>query len=254
MGEYAKSEQMLRHLMVKYKGDKRAESACHSRLTMIAHRMGRRDEAFEHESKCLLLQVDTVKSYEDSIIELAKAYNNLGLQYGSNGQFATALEHFFMSNKIKFAVFHDWNHLLMADTYGNIGNCYCEDGHLDIAEQNILRSIEIRKRHENQSHHPDFIHGYMTLGNIYGERKEYEKAIKQHTLALEIALDTLPYNHLLLGMCYSNLAGDYKNTGRYRLARENYEKALSICRKATDERHQEIQCLLANLEEVEKHL
>ena len=99
MGEFAKSEQMFRHLLIKYQGDKRAESACHSGLAIIAHRMGRCEETFEHESLCFKIQHEVIKPYEYSLFELAKAYNNLGLQYGSNGQLTLALEYFFMSNK-----------------------------------------------------------------------------------------------------------------------------------------------------------
>ena len=210
MGEYGKSEQIYRHLLIRYKGDKRAESACHSGLAIIAQRMGCYDQSLEHERQSVQLQLEIMRPYQSNIIELAKAYNNLGLQYGSNGEIETALQNLQMSNKLKRVVFESSDHPLMADTYANIGNCYFEMGKFDLAEQNILRSIKIRQNYEKRTDHPDFIQAFMTLGNIYGEKRDYDEAIAQHLSALDIARKTLPDKHPLLGMCVLNLAGDYK--------------------------------------------
>ena len=254
MGEYQKSEQIYRQLLTRYKGDKRAESACHSGLAIIAQRMGHYDQALQHEQQCFQLQSEIMQPCHSNIVELAKAYNNLGLQHGSNGEIEIALQAFRMSNKLKYTVFKSPDHPLMADTYANIGNCYFEMQNLDLAEQNILKSMKIRQQYEKRTDHPDFIQPIMTLGNIYGEKKDYDKAIAQHKLALETARKTLPRNHLLLGRCAFNLAGDYKNKREYALAKKNYMEAYLICQHTMDEDHPEMQRLLAHLQEVDRHL
>ncbi len=254
MGEYAKAEQLYRHLQVEYKGDTRAQSACHYGLGVTAQRMGHHADAIEHGYRCIQLQLEGRPTTSLQLIELAKAYNNLGMEKGANGQLKDALKCFDMSNKIKFCVSRDPEDELMADTYANIGNCYFELGKLDLAEQNFEHSIAIRKKHQTPARHPDFIQTLMSLGNIYGERKQYERAITQHKEALDLARETLPYYHPLLGMCYLNLAGDYKDSGHLREAKSNYLQAIAIYERTMEKQHPEMQRAVALLNEVERRL
>jgi tetratricopeptide (TPR) repeat protein len=254
MGEYAKAEQLYRHLQVQYKGDIRAQSACHYGLGVTAQRMGHHAEAIEHGHRCIELQLENELITSHQLIELAKAYNNLGMEKGANGELKAALECLHMSNKIKFHVSKDPEHELMADTYANIGNCYFELGKLNLAEQNLARSVAIRKKHQTPARHPDFIHALMSLGNIYGERQQYERAISQHKEALDLASETLPYYHPLLGMCYLNLAGDYKDSRQFKKAKETYLQAIDIYKHTMNNQHPEMQRAVAHLNEIEQQL
>ncbi len=164
--------------------------------------------AIEHGHRCIELELENELLTPPQLIELAKAYNNLDMEKG-------ALKCLHMSNNIKFLVSKDPEGELMADTYANIGNCYFELGKL-----NLARSVAIRKKYQTLARHPDFIQALMSLGNIYGERKQYERVISQHKEALDLANETLPYYHSLLGMCYLNLAGDYKDSGQLKKAKD----------------------------------
>jgi lipopolysaccharide biosynthesis regulator YciM len=208
MGEYAKAEQLYRLLQVQYKGDTRAPVACHYGLGVTAQHMGHYPEAIEHGHRCIELELKNELLTPPQLIELAKAYNNLDMEKG-------ALKCLHMSNNIKFLVSRDPEGELMADTYANIGNCYFELGKL-----NLARSVAIRKKYQTLARHPDFIQALMSLGNIYGERKQYERVISQHKEALDLANETLPYYHPLLGMCYLNLTGDYKDSGQLKKAKD----------------------------------
>ena len=254
MGEYGKAEQLYRHLQIKYKNDTRAQSACHYGLGVTAQRMGHYAEAIEHGHRCIELQVEGELRTSSQLIELAKAYNNLGMEKGANDQLEEALKCFEMSNSIKFYVSQDPEDKLMADTYANIGNCYFHLGKLDLSEQNYERSITIHNKHRLSTRHPDFIQIRMSLGNICGQRKQYDRAITHHKEALNLAHETLPYHHPLLGMCYQNLAGDYKDSGHLNEARDNYLRAIDIYKYTIGEEHYEMQRTRAHLNEVEQQL
>lgn len=254
MGEYAKAEQLYRHLQIAYKDDSRAQSACHSGLSVIAQRMGHHEEAIRHANRCIDLQQMNDLRTSPQLIELAKAYNNLGMEKGAHGQLEEALTCLRMSIKLKFYASQDPHDVLMADTYANMGNCYFELNKLDLAESNIEHSIAIRKKHRTLTTHPDFIQSLMCLGNIYGKRQQYERAIAKHKEALALACDTLSHHHPLLGMCYMNLAGDYKDSGRLFEARKNYSQAISIYKCTMDNQHPEMQRAIAHLNEVEQEL
>jgi tetratricopeptide (TPR) repeat protein len=254
MGEYAKAEQLYRHLQVQYKGDTRAQAACHYGLGVTAQRMGHYPEAIEHGHRCIELELENGLLTPPQLIELAKAYNNLGMEKGANGELKEALKCLHMSNDIKLHVYKDPEHELMADTYANIGNCYFELGQLNLAEQNLARSVAIRKKYQTLARHPDFIQALMSLGNIYGERNQYERAISQHKEALDLASETLPYYHPLLGMCYLNLAGDYKDSRQWTKAKDNYLQVITIYKYTMNDQHPEMQRAVAHLREVERQL
>ncbi|CAF3888261.1 unnamed protein product, partial [Rotaria sp. Silwood1] len=190
MGEYDKAERTYRQLMNQMSQNSYVRGECLDGLGTIAMRNGRYAEAIDHG-------IHAVQLYENhqlqDLLLIAKKYNNLGMAYGASGVFSRARHHFERSNKLKYYLFHNDQHMDMADTYDNIGNCYEFEGDFDQAEKHFHLALTIRI-----------------------------------TNTINLAHDVLPFDHPLLGVCYNNLDEDYVYMFDYAEAKNYFDKALEV--------------------------
>ncbi|CAF3908358.1 unnamed protein product, partial [Rotaria sp. Silwood1] len=190
MGEYDKAERYYRQLMNQMSQNSYVRGECLDGLGTIAMRNGRYAEAIDHG-------IHAVQLYENhqlqDLLLIAKKHNNLGMAYGASGDFSRARHHFERSNELKYYLFHNDQHMDMADTYDNIGNCYEFEGDFDQAEKHFHLALTIRITNSMPRRHPDFVKNYMSLGNVYGHKKMFKEAIFYHQQAIDLAHDVLPF-------------------------------------------------------------
>ncbi|CAF5037385.1 unnamed protein product, partial [Rotaria sp. Silwood1] len=224
MGEYEKAENILHPRLTQLMVDQIIDQyACYDLLGTLAGRNGNFEKAIEYHLNSVELQQQvTPTDYK----QLALSYNNLGKSYGMNGQIDLALSSLFKSNNIKSQLLDDDNHLLFAATYENIGNCYFAQNKLDEAQQYFQCAFDIRQRNNIPENSPEYIEYYVSVANIFGLKKQYLEATDYHKKTIEIAHQVLPLDHPWLAVCYNNLGKDYADQKRYKLARQNYQRAL----------------------------
>ena len=132
----------------------------------------------------------------------AKNYSNLGVIYDYLGAYDIAIEYYFNSLKI----FDKLNDLpSKSKIYNNIGIIYQNRGILDSALNYYNKALTIKQNFNSPQ--TEIATTYVNFGTAYEANKEYELALKNYLIALNIF--KAKNNQKYYSLCLSNVAGIY---------------------------------------------
>ena len=96
--------------------------------------------------------------------QVAKCYNNIGLIYDSQGDYACALDYYAKALEIQKKVFGE-EHPAVAISYDNIGCIYLNQGDYARALEYCIKALDIRKMVFGEMY-PDIATSYNNIGGI----------------------------------------------------------------------------------------
>jgi serine phosphatase RsbU (regulator of sigma subunit)/Tfp pilus assembly protein PilF len=156
----------------------------------------------------------------------AKAYNNMGVIYESEGNYEKALENYVASLNIKKKIGDKHG---MANSYGNIGNVYDGKGDYDKALEKYGQALKL---FEELGEKNGISNVYGNIGVIYGHQSNYVRALENYSSALKIKQEIGDKRGE--GMSYNNIGTIYEAQGKYEQALANEIAALKIREKIGD--------------------
>ena len=166
------------------------------------------------------------KLYGKEHADTAQSYNNIGVIYYNQGNYAKALEYHEKALDIRERVLGP-NHPDTAQSYNNIGLVYYNQGDYAKALEYYGKALDIYERVLGTDH-PDTAAAYCNIALVYHGQGDYTKALEYHRKALDISERVLGPNHPDTARSYINIGVVYKRQGDYAKALEYYGKALDI--------------------------
>ena len=109
----------------------------------------------------------------------------------------------------------------------------------NIAKEYCQEALEIQKK-ELSPNHVDVAASYNSLGSVYKDTGDLEKAKEYHQLALEIRKEKLGPNHVDVAISYDYLGLVYNNTGDFDKAKEYHQLALEIRKEKLGPNHADV--------------
>lgn len=139
-------------------------------ILYLLHRTGNEAE-YDREAEHHFREVTRIQSSENAFKEnlAAEAHDNLGVLFTHQKRYKEA------EKELLLAISDIYNRKAFL-AWGNLGWVYLEMGQLIKARDALLRAVELQ---------PRFCVGYYRLGQVYSATREYEKADKAFTSAIE---------------------------------------------------------------------
>ncbi|MGB7441224.1 MAG: CHAT domain-containing protein [Coleofasciculaceae cyanobacterium] len=167
-----------------------------------------------------LQQVLVIHQENGDKAEEGKTFNQIGLVYGSLGEYAKALEFFQKALAIPEQVVGNTGAI-----HYNIGIVYSHLGDYSKAVQFYQQSLSLAKKTSNI---PGEVRILNTIGNVHTKQGKYELALNSYQQALAL-LKNIEYDkNLLEGATFNNIGQVYSKQGKYKLALDFYQQALTI--------------------------
>ena len=168
----------------------------------------------------------------------ARAYNNIGFSYHSQGNFSYAMEYYQKALEIRIKVFGE-EHPNVALSYNNIASIY--DSHRDYAHamEYLQKALDIKIKTLGERH-PDVATTYNNIGSLYSSQGDLVHAMEYLQKALDIRIKTFGYVHPDVATTYNNIGGVFDLQGEYAYAIEYFQKALDIWIKVYGEEHPDV--------------
>ena len=173
--------------------------------------------------------------YSNENADTATSYNNIGLVYNSQGDYAKALEYILKAFEIREKVLGK-EHPDTAESYNNIGGVYDSLGDYTKALEYYFKALEIREKVLGKEH-PDTATTFNNIGSAYDNLGDYAKALEYHFKAVEIRKKVLGKEHPDTATSYNNIGNVYYSQGDYDKALEYHFKALEIREKVLGKEH-----------------
>ncbi len=150
----------------------------------------------------------------------ATAYNNIGLIYRLQGNYADALKNHFAALKIREEI-GDKNGI--AGSYNNIGILYDLQGNYPSALKNYFVALKINEDIKNKN---GIARNLGTIGIVYYHQGDYPKALEYYFKALKINEELGDKNSISAWLC--NIGGIYHVQRDYQKALDYYFKGLKM--------------------------
>ncbi len=189
------------------------------------------DRALSYYQKVLR----NAQQYGENHPDVATSYNNMGLVYDAQGDYAKALEYHNKALKIRLATFGE-NHPDVATSYNNMGLVYYSQGDYAKALEYYNKALKIWLAIFGENH-PNVATSYNNMGMVYYAQGNYAKTLKYHNKALEIRLAIFGEKHPDVTISYNNMGMVYYAQSDYTKALEYYNKALKIMLAIFGENH-----------------
>jgi len=197
-----------------------------------------------HIYKKLMRYNDAIREFE-SIIDnkTLKVRNPLGLLYLTIGRYEEAFI-LFEQNLVALRLKHQENYLDVAGTLHNMGTALQklrrDDEALEAFEKSLIISISINKRNYMAD-------AYLSMGIIYKNKGEYDKALEHLDKAYEIYKIIYRENHIAIAWYYNNRGIVYDLKGEYKKALKDKKKSLEIKKEIYKGEHPDIALTLQNI-------
>ena len=198
-------------------------------LGKLLRRMDKPDEAEQIFTKLLAATSD------ESLLEIADLYSELGGIKYSQGEGSNALAYFEKALEIKVKTLHPMDPDL-AKTYSSIGTAHCSMANYCIALSYHEKALRIREK-VLPPMHPDLGVAYTNLGVVYDKMGNYSPALLYFEKGTCIKETNLPPIHPSLAISYSNIGHVYRMLGHYLTSLSFYEKSLKIEQKSLPPSH-----------------
>lgn len=160
-------------------------------------------------------------------------YTNLGIIYGSMGEYNKTIEYENKALPLKRKLLDKKGE---SNCYLNLGNAYLSLDDYTKSIEHQEKALAISIQIEDQGVKSIC---YLNLGNCYGSLGNYSKSVEYHKKAL--AIKKYIRDRTGESLCYLGLGSTYRNLGNYSKAIEYHKKALAIS-KEIDNRQSESSC------------
>ncbi|CAF1017955.1 unnamed protein product [Didymodactylos carnosus] len=117
----------------------------------------------------------------------------------------------------------------------SLGNLLCDMGELDKAEKYYKRLLN-----ELVVGDSDIASCYTGLGNVHGDKGEYDLALMNYEKALKIQLKALPPDHPDIALTHHNMGLAHEGARTWQSALECHNKAAAIGRKSLPATHPQL--------------
>ncbi len=184
-------------------------------------RAGNYSRALDHYSRA----IDMLGESDDDLTR-ANLHGNSALILGMQGNYTLALRSHLSALKI-FEANNAGN--LIAGTLANIGLIYIEQKNYDEAMKVFDRALTIRRASDDKLATSDLLNN---IGIVYQEQGKYEQALASHNEALNLRSG----DNIRTATSYSNLGNVYKKISNNELAKDFYERSLSLFDSISDKR------------------
>ncbi|MCC6181520.1 MAG: tetratricopeptide repeat protein, partial [Bacteroidia bacterium] len=151
---------------------------------------------------------------------MAGSYANIGMVYYEQGDYARAMEYYLKALKIYEELGMKSN---MAISYNNIGGIYYDQVDYSSAMEYYLKALKIREELGIKS---DMTYSYNNIGNVYYDQGDYVRAMEYQLKALKIYEDMGMKSSMAVS--YNNIGAIYSAQGDDASAMEYFFKALKI--------------------------
>lgn len=190
---------------------------------------------------CCLNKYDEVVKYSQSILNLKKDIQSMGLRLSvatfydmlaialrNKSDFEESIKCHKNSLRIKKKIFSNQPHLAIINTYSCLGLVYHESGSYDKAIKSYQKSLKMSKEIYGEYPNPFLSMTWNNLGNTFGQQSKYDNAIRCYTHS--ILMDCILYRKLHLDMAISlnNIGEIYRKQSNYNFAMKYYQDSLKI--------------------------
>ena len=210
-------------------------------IARVFHSLGEYPQALELLNEAHKLNLENNAAPE----EIATSYNNIGLVYSDQGNYAKALEYSKKSLAIRLKVLEP-DHPDVALSYNNIGSVYFNQGNYAKALEYSKKALDIKLKVLGPDH-PDVAISYNNIGFIYYSQGNYAKALEYYNKALAIDLKVSGPDHPDVATSYHNIGLVYHNQGNYAKALEYFNKSLAIQLKVLGPDHPSVAASYNNI-------
>ncbi len=183
--------------------------------------------------------IDAIETFE-SILSIkgegltnAKTHTNLGKLYSNIGDFNKSLLHYTKAERL-YKKNNAYKYLFK--NHLNLSHLYASMGRL-AHEENILHHLQSADTIKKKILHTsvvliDEMAIAQSLGNLYDEKKEYQKALVYHQQALNISLQTKDSSSI--SKSYSNIGITLHKSKKYKEALFHYNRAFAYAYTNTE--------------------
>lgn len=194
-------------------------------------------KAFEYHQKALGLLHQHLNSDNKARLQplIAQTNNNIGMTYGEQGEFDTAIGYYKKALQLKVETLGNVEHPDLAASYNNIGINYYLKGEYDAAQKYLLQAIKIREAAMGKGFHT--VAGfYNNLAHVFLGKKDFDKSLKYFNVALKIRQDKQGAKSPLVAQSYIFLGNVYVALGQPQKALQHYQQSLKINSRQTIKR------------------
>ena len=208
----------------------------------------------EYEEALRLLNIahELNLKYRPESGEAATSYNNIGLVYYAQGNYAQALEFYNKALAIQLKVLGE-NHAATATSYNNIGLVYAAQGNYAKALEYYEKAQGILRKVYGENH-PNTAASYNNIGGVYAAQGNYAEALEYHEKSLAIRLKVFGETHPDIAASYYNIGVGFYRSGKKEEARKHLRKAVEIAKKTLGPDHPYTKRFSADLQTVENEL
>lgn len=194
-----------------YEGKKNA----YNLLIKIYNHSNKLDEGVKTSNLILTLAIEEYDS-----IQIAKAYNFLGIFKRKMGEIDSSIYYKIESMKIN-KLLND--HKALAYNYTSLGIYHYDNGNIDTAFSYLRKSLQIRKK---LNLIPQLIEANNNLGYLFLMLRTADSASHYFQKSIDLCLSH--EKHVNLAVLYGNLSESYKISGDHELALNAIEKSIPI--------------------------
>lgn len=166
----------------------------------------------------------------------AQSYNNIGLVYHLQGNYAKALEYYNMALSEREHQIQSGNAVEIAQSYNNIAQTDTYLGKNDEALDFLFKAVPIWENTVGKNHAAT-AKTYNNIGICYLNKGDYSKALEYYNTSLKIRETILEPEHQDIAQSYNNIGLLYDTLGHYDQAMRYYLKALEINEKVLGTDH-----------------
>ncbi len=200
-------------------------------LGQIQLNKGRTDLALEQFQKAL-------ESAPANAIYLSDIYNNLGVAQWDNGNTDLAVEYQLKALNLRRQAFGE-NHIKTAAIYNNLGLTYSRTDQEKSLEY-YQKALIIYQNIYKDGMQPALAIAYSNIGFIYGQKKDYNKALDNFEKVLGIWTKIYGPEHPKVAFTYGNIGQIFTDRNSFAKAKENLETALNVYVKYEGKKHPDV--------------
>jgi tetratricopeptide (TPR) repeat protein len=177
----------------------------------------------------------------------ARSLNNIGEVYADQGDYAKALDCFYLALSM-YQKLYDGPHHNVASSLSNIAVMYRYRGEYGRALEYHRRALAMRQKLYNRPHE-DVALSLNNIGSVYYTQGEHPTALDYFQRALAMYRKVYDGPHSSIARSFNNIALVYEDQGKYGEALEYHRRALAMRQKLFEEPHREIIVTLNNIGE-----
>ena len=175
---------------------------------------------------------------QETNIELARSYNDIGSRLEALGKYDEALEYHRKALEILLKA-NGENHLGIALSYNNIGMDLRSLEKYNEALDSHQKALNMQLKVHGEDH-PDVARSYSNIGLSLQKLEKCVEALDYHRKALNMLLKVYGEDHPLIARSYNHIGESFSSLGSYAKALKYHRNALGIQQKVYGKDHPDV--------------